>query len=57
MWNYITAWTNDYYQLEIITWKYIIVYKLFLLDSNTWYHLTVYEKKNQTKKKKLLQKR
>ena len=28
--------TNVYYLIEIITWKHKIVYKLSVLDKNTW---------------------
>ena len=28
--------TKDYYQIEIITWNYMIVYELLVLDWNTW---------------------
>ena len=38
---YYYVQTNDYYQIEIITWNHIIVYKL-VLDRNSWNHTTVY---------------
>ena len=28
--------TNDYNKKEIVTWNHIIVYKLLILDMNTW---------------------
>ena len=33
--------TNDYYQIEIVTWNHIIVYELLVLDKNTWNNTTV----------------
>ena len=27
---------NEYYQIEVVTWHYVIAYKLLLLDKNAW---------------------
>ena len=36
----LEAWfDND--KIEIITWNYIIVYKLSVFDKNTWNHINV----------------
>ena len=29
-WNHITVQTSDYYQVKVVTWNYIIVYKFFV---------------------------
>ena len=39
-WNHKTVQSN-YYQTEIATWNYIIVYKLLALDRKTWNYTTV----------------
>ena len=60
--------TNDYHQIEIVSWNHIIMYKLlvlerntldhttlcklFVLNKNTWYHMTVYKKEPIHKKYK-----
>ena len=33
--------TNDYYQMEVITLNYRIVYELLVLDRNTWNHIII----------------
>ena len=36
--------TNGYhYQIRIVTWNHIFMYKLLELDKNTWDDITVYK--------------
>ena len=34
--SYHCLQTNDYYQIKIPSWNLIILYKILILDRNTW---------------------